>query len=400
MRRGRLFIYLALLLILILGAAVILAPRLLNSGNSGNGAGEDTQPTPTPMLTVDVVIVVQPIPIGAEVKDEYLGTVPISQESLVGGLYMTDISKAVGRVAKYDLQQGLFLNENYLADSAEQVAKNISDISFLIEEGKLAISIPITRLSSVSYAPQRGDYVDVIVTLLLVDLDQDFQTLLPNFSGAVMAPNSNALLLGYTQEDAISANLTTGEDLGSLVAQIIGGGSVARVGKVYTDANLEQTFYVIPSEEQRPRLVSQTLLQNAMVLQVGTYTKPNQEELMKASSEMTGDTEATPTPAPGQPQQAQEPTPEPEKPDMITIAVSPQDAVTLNYLLYSGAQLTLALRGVGDTSEAETQTVTLRFLMDTYKITRPVREDFGIEPRVDTLALPELPNDVEATPAP
>ena len=84
-----------------------------------------------------------------------------------------------------------------------------------------------------------------------------------------------------------------------------------------------------------------------------------------------------------------------EPPDIITLIMWPQDAVTLNYLLYTGAQVTLALRGAGSVNEANTATdaVTLQYLMDVYRIPLPVRLPYGTEPRVDVLTPPELEND-------
>ena len=53
---------------------------------------------------------------------------------------------------------------------------------------------------------------------------------------------------------------------------------------------------------------------------------------------------------------------------MISIVVTPQDAVTLNYLMYSGVQMNLALRGAGDEQRIKTDAVTLQYTMDTYSI--------------------------------
>ena len=86
-------------------------------------------------------------------------------------------------------------------------------------------------------------------------------------------------------------------------------------------------------------------------------------------------------------------------PDIITLIVTPQDAVTLNYLLYSGAQISLALRSSGDDSRILTEAVTLQFLMEQYNIPLPARLPYGLEPRLDELEAPTLLNDIE-TPDP
>ena len=63
-----------------------------------------------------------------------------------------------------------------------------SDDALFISPGMVAVSIPLPDLSSVSYAPQRGDHVNVIVTMLFVDLDPAWQTKLPNWTGNVIGP--------------------------------------------------------------------------------------------------------------------------------------------------------------------------------------------------------------------
>ncbi|MDH5508240.1 MAG: hypothetical protein OEZ02_13540, partial [Anaerolineae bacterium] len=88
-------------------------------------------------------------------------------------------------------------------------------------------------------------------------------------------------------------------------------------------------------------------------------------------------------------------------PDIVTLIVTPQESVALNYLIYSGAQLTLALRARGDNGVLPTDAVTLQYLMDVYRIPFPVKLPYGNEPRIDLLKPPVLINDLPApTPAP
>jgi pilus assembly protein CpaB len=97
--------------------------------------------------------------------------------------------------------------------------------------------------------------------------------------------------------------------------------------------------------------------------------------------------EPVPEPAPDAPVVAEKP------PDVITLIVSPQEAVTLNYMLYSGAEMTLALRATGDDSLESTESATLQFVLDEYNITMPAKLPYGLEPRVNDLVLPGLTND-------
>jgi pilus assembly protein CpaB len=83
----------------------------------------------------------------------------------------------------------------------------------------------------------------------------------------------------------------------------------------------------------------------------------------------------------------------------VTLIVTPQDALALNWAVKSGVDLVLTLRPPGDTSIDETTSVTLQYLVDNYDIAIPSKLSYGVEPRVDKLVPPTLPNDSPA-PAP
>jgi pilus assembly protein CpaB len=153
-------------------------------------------------------------------------------------------------------------------------------------------------------------------------------------------------------------------------------------GRAAVDPVLGQTLYVVPSEAQRPRMASQTLLQDAVILQMGNFTLPG--ELTPEQQQAAAQQQAV---------EGQEAPPPPPAPDVATLIVSPQDAVTLNYLLYTGAQLTLALRAAGDDSRFQTEAVTLQFLLDQYRIPVPVKLPFASEPKIPNLLPPTLKND-------
>jgi pilus assembly protein CpaB len=61
--------------------------------------------------------------------------------------------------------------------------------------------------------------------------------------------------------------------------------STVAYGRVEIDPTFDGTFFIYPSEPQRPRLVSQTLIQDVIVLQMGNFPEPGEEE-------------GTPTPVP------------------------------------------------------------------------------------------------------
>jgi pilus assembly protein CpaB len=138
-------------------------------------------------------------------------------------------------------------------------------------------------------------------------------------------------------------------------------------------------------------LVSQALLQDVVVLKMGEFP-------------YEGLPAPTPTPVPGeQPAEGQAeaaaPAP-PPKPSVVTLIVTPQDAITLNYLLYykafNGAELTLALRSSEDNTRVQTEAVTLQYLLEQYNIPVPAKLPYGVQPRVDKVVIPEP---VESAPA-
>jgi pilus assembly protein CpaB len=397
MRRGRIFFYLAFILLLGLVAAAVIWLRFVQPNMIQATAAEN--PVPTPVIDlVNVVVAAQRIPRGGVIDENLLGMVQIQRELVIQG-YFTDPAQLVGRRARLDLEANMLLTSSMVVDGPEQLSSIGSVAALQIPRGMVAISVPINRLSSVSYAPQAGDHVNVIATMLMVDLDQQFQTIAPNQSAAVLGAGPGVVIGTGTAEEGSSTNINP--ELSKMTAQNATGGIASVIGRAEVDPILDQLFYAVPSERQRPRLVSQTLLQDAVVLGLGNFpladeaAEPVAAQPVEAAE--TGTVEGAPVE--GEPvEEALQAEPEPKLPDVITLIVSPQDAVTLNYMIFGGAQLTLALRPAGDDTRVETEATTLDFLLQQYNIPVPAGLPYGLEPRVDDLILPELPNDVQPTP--
>ena len=361
MRRGRIFFYLAAILILVLGAAFVIWTRFLQPATTTTAVEGALPPTPVVDL-VQVVVVTQPIPRGAELDETVLGMIEIPRDILIEGMF-TETALVVGRQAKFDLDSGIPLTASMLVDSAEQLSATGSLAALSIPRGKVAISIPIDRLSSVSYAPRPGDHVGVIASMLFVDLDSEFQSVLPNQVGGVIGP---------------SINPETGAS--SITISIVGGGEGegSTLGRTELDPILNELTYILPSESQRPRLVSQFVLYDVEVLQVGNFPLAAEEEAAAAQATVGPDVvddgggEAAP--------------PAIEYPTIITLIVNPQDAVALSYLLNSEVELTLVLRASGDDTAFTTEAATLQFMLDVYNIPAPAKLPYSIEPRIDSLS--------------
>ncbi len=385
MRRGRIFFILAFFLLIVLAGVLLVTQRgFLPFPRS-------SQPTPMPTAPpVQVVVVTQNLSKGYRLTADVLAVIPWDQNSITPSLFTEEeMPGLINRVTKYSLESGTPVLESMLVTEGEQVEMSGSSWSLNIPPGSVAVSIPIDRLSSVSYAPRSGDHVDVIGTMLVVDLDTDFQSILPNHTGVVIAsgppdPTSqenNPLTVGITTllKEGFMDPETGDIDRSGPVSPGI-------YGKVVIDPVLGQAVFLAPSENQRPRIVSQMVLQNCIVLQMGDF--PTEEELAVT---------ATPVPQ-EQPADQGQPVEEaamPQRPIVVTLIVNPQDAIGLNYMIYSGAQLTLTLRNPNDNERLNRDAVTLQYLLENYQIPIPVRLPYGIQPRIDDLILPTSPDQVQ-----
>lgn len=345
-KSGSIFIFVALILIIALAAvAFVFKDAIFGTGLTSSPQATVAAP---PQEQVEVVVLTQQLPLGALITEAAVTTIKFPKENYVEGLFFKTVKDVVGKRVRYPLNSGIILTTGLVSNTPVG-----SFASSQIPPGYVAISVPITRLTSVSYALQAGDHVSVIVALMLDDIDPNFQTVLPNLTGVVLAPGPiGEKGAGGTQA---TTNITAG---------------TSPQGRTELDPTLNQPIYVLPSEAQRPRVVSQILISDATVLGIGRFAQP---EATKAPTPQGG---ATPTPAPAIN----------TDPDMITLIVTPQDSVTLNYiLLQKGAKLNLVLRSASDTKQVKTEAVTLQFLVDQYAIPVPSKLPYGLEPRIDSL---------------
>ena len=383
MRLGRLLLLVAVVLVVGLGAIYFVSTM----NQPDPITPQQAQLTVEADTTVPVVYLVQPVSRGQQVTLEQLSVqqVPLSEVRNVQDLYFESPGEVVGKLARRDLTQGEYVSVDMVIDGLDSPDLG-SEHADLIPADYVAFPVPVNRFSSVAYGLARGDRVDVIVTMAFVDMDTEFQSVTPNYTGGVLSPGTNLLVQNNEQEGG-ALSVLLGDFFANQVSQTATGGTASPKGRAELDALMDATFYYVPSEEQRPRIVSQMIMQNLRVLNVGTFTMMNAdgEEVVVATPTPVGEEPAEEPPAPVQATT--------EPPDIITLVLQPQDAVTLNYLIYSGAKITLALRSSGDDSIIATNAVTLQYLMDEYQIPIPVRLPYGLEPRVDELEDPVLEND-------
>ena len=134
--------------------------------------------------TIDIVITTQKVGRGGEFTAEVLTTIPYPRQEFVEGVFYTDINDVVGKWAKSDIEAHTPLTTDMVVASLTG-----SYAAFQVPKGMVAITIPILdRLSYVGYAPEAGDHINLIVSLLMVDLDAEFQSKLPNLGYGLAAP--------------------------------------------------------------------------------------------------------------------------------------------------------------------------------------------------------------------
>jgi len=352
MRRGRIFIFLALILIIGLAVVALVFRQFLTPGSSAA--------TPAP-ATVKIYIAGQNIPQGELIVEELLSTMDIPQDKVVSVMYTTDQkSELLNKTAKYPLDQGVVITRSMVSDGT--VAAGGPEWAAQIPQGMAAVAVPTTRLESAAFGVRDGAHVDVSACLMFVDVDPSFQSELPNHVSGLVQPGT----AGEGEVPGVTLNVT---------------GDAGVQGRTEVESAFQQGIYVIPSEQQRARLVCQMVLQNAVVLKFGGF--PLQQVA------------ATPAPE-GDQQAAQQQAA--EVPDIVTLVVSPQDSITLSYLVYSGAKITMSLRNALDESRVATEAATLQFLLSQYNIPVPAKLPYAMQPRVDDLNSTFLPNDVVTVP--
>jgi pilus assembly protein CpaB len=307
---------------------------------------------------VEIYIARQNIPQGGPITTDVLTTISIPQDQVITVMYTKDEETLLttDMVARFPLDQGVVITEAMVVNKSQAVSIAGPTWASLVPPGMTAISIPATRLSLAGYGVADGATVNVNVCFLFVDVDPTFQSVTPNTAGMLQGP-------GQLQDHLPVISLS-----GGLVDE------TGPQGRLELDPSVQQPFYIMPAEAQRPRTVCQVLLQDVTVLKVGNFPLDGGTEVVDPTQQQTSD--------------------QPVKPDVVTLIVSPQDSITLSYLTYTNAQFQLALRNPNDDARLLTDGVTLQFLLSQYNIPMPAKLPYATEPRIDILIAPTLLNDV------
>ena len=394
--RTRVILIVALVIVIVLAVAAFLITQQDNTGG-GNGGQDGTQPpratplvtlppTATPIPVTEVIIAVQDIQRGVEIQPNMVDVVAFPVDFLPQGTF-SDLNAVVGRIARTDIsREQLIQSRQIITGPFTQAAADLgrvgSDAAAVLEAGRVAIALPIDAITSVAYALQPGDSVDVLVSMLFVDVDQDYQTILPNVNQwlgyQIVEPPAGCTEGTLSGEfcvpfyEIIPSNLVPGNQF-----EVI----PVNTGRI----TLGLPVIEIPSEEQRPRLVTQRTVRDARVIWVGEF--PLDGVIFRAAPTPT--VPATPDPnavtEEADPDAPPTNTPVPPRPELITLGVTPQDAVILSYMAEAHMPMTFALRSARAVGLPETQAVSLDYILQNFGIQVPDRATYAVEPAIRSI---------------
>ena len=220
-----------------------------------------------------------------------------------------------GKLAAHDISQGQILRADMLTDKQSIVEDGIN-ASFVIPEGKVAVAFPIDELSSVAYALQAGDSVDLLITVQMIDVDPELQVRLPLPGGR-----------RYRRPEGPGHPAPT---------------------------------HGLPAHAARRAGAEDRAVERA------------------AGANRLGD--AGPGRRPARPPAARRIRPAaPANPTIITLVVTQQDALVLKYARESGATIDFALRARDFHEQVTTEPVTLGYMVQRFNVKPPDKLPYAIE---------------------
>lgn len=363
------------IILMVLVALFASACDVLGGGDDGTEGANTEQPVVTvsteePTATATpatvIVIAVQEIPRGVAITPDMVEEVVFPAQFAPQSAFTSE-EDVIGLIAATTIVREEVILARKLVQDFNSLGRVGSAAAAVLEPGRVAITVPIDRLTSVGYALQPGDFVDIIVSMMFVDVETDFQTILPN---------DFHLITGSADAESDIVNLAVqppnqGElDSATLIVPSTGSSISANF-----------SILVAPSEQQRPRLLTVRTVSNAQVVYVGEF--PSDGNIFRPASPPTPTPAETADPdAADGGDEAPTATPIPPRPNIVTIAVLPQDAVILTYMIEAKMPMTFVLRSARAQGLPNTDPVTLNYIMGRYGVLPPDRFNYAIEPAI------------------
>ncbi|MGC9356366.1 MAG: Flp pilus assembly protein CpaB [Anaerolineae bacterium] len=291
--------------------------------------------------------------------------------------YFDDLEQVEGKYARTDIPLGMPILPSMLAEKGGRITYDGSVAALFGDEGKRAYVLPMDTQGAVAWALEPGDHVDVLATITLVAVDEEFQTPLPN----------------------LFMSLPTGGEGGASIEGTYGRFETLPTGEL-------GLIYPNPyPNSAASNLLVQLTVQDAVVWHIGVWQEADQQP-----QQVTGAATAAPEEgdggllgAGGTTQQQATPIATPvtrSEIEPVTLLVTPQDALVLKYLQDMGADLDLVLRAAGDTTTVLTEPIMLRYILDRYQLPNqppelPVAPPSPIAPKLELTPLAPEGGEVE-----
>lgn len=384
---NRRLIFLLLLLVI---AAVVVALVLVNSNQASPqqtaqqppAQQQQQQPIPqatplptiTPIPMVEVVVAIQDIPRGTVIRPETVQIYPWPADAVPVNA-ISNPEDVINRIARTDIFREQPILGNLIVEDFQNLTAIGSDAALITPPNRVLIAVPMNRLTSVAFALQPGDRVDIIASFLFVDVDQTFQSAEPNqFNLISVIQDGGDPATG--RGGSVQVNFGESSLRGAFDTRLI-----PTVGS--------WPVLVLPSENPRPRLSVQRTVTDAQVIWIGDF--PEDGRLFRPAPSPTP---LNPSPTPeGQAQQQAAPTERPPR-DIVTLAVSPQDAVVLAWYIEARIPFTFVLRSAVATALPQTDPVTLDYIMSRFNILVPEKFNYSIEPAIRSIRRIEVGNEI------
>lgn len=350
----------------------------------GEGTPSSEEATPAPSL-VEVVVSLQTVQRGYQfteadvlVEGSQIVTTDFRQVGSVPSNVITDPEDIIGLYARTDIFQGETLTRDAFVRDPAVVGDEYGPSS-LIPPGYIAMGVPIRDFSeqgrpdlvTVGYSLDEGDYVDIMLTFELYRIDEQFQTYLENaaqffIEEQIAAEEADGAPASTPDPDADETDEATEPTATLFFIDPFG-----RLEELPTG----DLAIISPSEFQRPVRVG-IIIQNARVIQVDPYTLPEPLQVRipepTAESELLeGEETATPT---------VEPTAIPTAlpPQVVVVALAPQQQIFLRYAIDAGADISFGLRNANDSTLFAVDNVDFEFLLELFNIEVPPDFDYTL----------------------
>jgi Flp pilus assembly protein CpaB len=341
-----------------------------NTPDDRNGSGESRDVVFDANDRLQVVVALQSLPRGftipADAYNNAVGvrewpaaSVPLDAVVIEEGQDPEQVirDQIVGRIARTDIEREEPILRANLVDNLTDLSQVGSDVAAQLAPNMRAFAIPVDKLSSVGYAVQSGDRVDVVLSFEVVDVDEEFQTTLPNW---VFELTSDGFVNG-DQRTLVSIAPQDGAMYGRI--DTLPGGYLANV---------------VPSEPQRPRLVTQRMLACAPVMLAGEA--PADGRIVGIEATPTGDGSRV---SDGASENA-------PRPDVVVLAVTPQEVNVLQWAIGARVGITLSICSLQEGTASATAAVTLQYIFETYNVPVPPRLPYSLEPSLRDAPVPTV----------